>query len=465
MHQALHIFKKDVRYLRIEIAFLLALPAILVWAATRKTVGFSLIAASDILELLAGVAIAYVLTRLIHAESIPGENQFWLTRPYRWKSLLIAKLLFILAFINLPFLLVQATILIEQGFSLPAILPGLLWAQFLLLFAVALPLAALSAMTTGIVQYLAAILVIALIGIIVANQRSWGTPLALEWLRDTILLVTLLLAVPPVLYLQYRYRRTAVSCTLAIGIAVAGIIAYTVTPWPALFAAQSRLSKQPVDLQIGRPVATFSGSPLALKPFPLPLTGIPPGTDVQIESFSATLLASDGQSLSLSLEPHYDDPGQIWLTLDRRQYGAYFHAGQRLTLRATFYFTVFGNSRDKDILLTPRPTDVMDRLRCFSGFANQLVCIAPFRWPSLLVAQKTSSGALSTFTRLISYSPFPSGLSLNPVVGNGLVYYSGKPQPAERPVTINVKEPVAFIRRDVEFRDLPVVSRGTDFRR
>src|ERR1035438_216868 len=123
MQQTWHIFKKDVRYLRLEIAFLLALAFLFGWMDSR---GSLVRAVADDVEPLFALAAAYTIARLIHAESIPGENQFWITRPYRWQSLLAAKLLFVVAFVNLPVFLVQANILIVSGFPIAAIVPGLL---------------------------------------------------------------------------------------------------------------------------------------------------------------------------------------------------------------------------------------------------------------------------------------------------------------------------------------------------
>src|SRR6266566_779128 len=117
MRQALHIFKKDIRYLWLEIGLVLALAAIFSWREPEWA------------ELLLLVAGTYLIARLIQAEAIPGDRQFWVTRPYRWKSLIGAKLLFIFAFVNLPIALAQLRILIGGGFTLASSLPGLLWSQ------------------------------------------------------------------------------------------------------------------------------------------------------------------------------------------------------------------------------------------------------------------------------------------------------------------------------------------------
>ena len=141
MPQALHIFWKDVRYLWKEITLVLLL-------CTLFARGYS-----AWIEPLLIVAAGYLIARLIHAEAIPGDRQFWVTRPYRWKSLLMAKLLFIVAFINLPICAAQLSMLISAGFSVASNLGGLVGSQVLLLLFVSLPIAAL-ALTPGIMPFI-----------------------------------------------------------------------------------------------------------------------------------------------------------------------------------------------------------------------------------------------------------------------------------------------------------------------
>src|SRR5207244_1794787 len=117
------------------------------------------------IESLMIFAAAYLIGRLIHAEAIPGIRQFWITRPYRWRSLLMAKLLFIFAFVNIPVLLAQLVILLIAGFSLHAILPGLLWCQFLLFAGVALPVTAVASLTPGTVAFIFTAAILLAIGL------------------------------------------------------------------------------------------------------------------------------------------------------------------------------------------------------------------------------------------------------------------------------------------------------------
>src|SRR5580704_13329656 len=95
VRQALHIFRKDVRYLRREISLVLCLVAVFVWTETHSP-------DPSWVEMLLPVAFGYLIARLIHAEALPGDRQFWITRPYGWKNLLGAKLLFMFVFVNLP---------------------------------------------------------------------------------------------------------------------------------------------------------------------------------------------------------------------------------------------------------------------------------------------------------------------------------------------------------------------------
>src|SRR5580698_7849450 len=156
MQQAWHIFQKDVRYLYREIALLLAFAVL--YACLLQAGGRLRGDTSDALELLYFAVVLFTIARLIHAESIPGVNQFWITRPYRWHSLLAAKIIFVIAFIQLPALLAQTLILLVGGFPLPAILAGLLWTQVLIVLAVTVPCCALASMTTGMVPLVGTIL-------------------------------------------------------------------------------------------------------------------------------------------------------------------------------------------------------------------------------------------------------------------------------------------------------------------
>src|SRR5262249_18509836 len=92
---------------------------------------------------------AYVIARVVHAEPLPGDRQFWLTRPYNRLSLVGAKLMFIAALVCGPICLAHIAMLVGGGFSIGPNLAGLVWSQVLIFFAGALPVAALAAVVPG----------------------------------------------------------------------------------------------------------------------------------------------------------------------------------------------------------------------------------------------------------------------------------------------------------------------------
>ncbi len=125
MLQTLHIFRKDVRHLGLYIAAMLVLW--IVFAGASGSVRPILLdAVQTFIPLLLPVTIWFLIVHVIQDEPLPGDRQFWITRPYNRWSLLAAKILFVLAFVNLPLLVSDLCIIAMQGLpvfpSLPAVL-------------------------------------------------------------------------------------------------------------------------------------------------------------------------------------------------------------------------------------------------------------------------------------------------------------------------------------------------------
>ena len=136
MKQLIHIFKKDIRYLWSELLLYAAFLGLYVWTELHPDMAF--ITLPVLGKVMLPIGAAYLIARLIHAEAIPGHNQFWLTRPYRWRSLLGAKLAFILLCVNLPMFAARLILLLLQGFPLMPGLLNLAWSQFVMTVVVSL---------------------------------------------------------------------------------------------------------------------------------------------------------------------------------------------------------------------------------------------------------------------------------------------------------------------------------------
>jgi hypothetical protein len=236
-----HIFRKDVRYLRYE--------ATLVWLFAGIFAAMHLRAPrtlSDIVwipEVLLFVGVASIIGRLVLAEAIPGNRQFWITRPYRWKSLLGAKVLFLIAFVNLPIFLAQLSIVLIDAFPLGSVVAGLLWSQ-VLLFAFLLPLVAFATLSTAKPFQLILFGIAAAVWGLAVSGTAAGPLSGVGWVSQSIALLALFATAVSILFIQYKTRRNGLSRGLAVGGIVVSASLFVAMPWPVALAVQSHLSKQ-----------------------------------------------------------------------------------------------------------------------------------------------------------------------------------------------------------------------------
>jgi len=122
MIQSLHIFRKDVRHLWAD---LVVYAALLIAASVVIPMGWNGANASltplqifiRLLNFLIPIMWLIMISRLIHDESLVGDTQFWITRPYKWASLLGAKLLFIVVCVALPFAVAQWATILQAGLN------------------------------------------------------------------------------------------------------------------------------------------------------------------------------------------------------------------------------------------------------------------------------------------------------------------------------------------------------------
>jgi hypothetical protein len=99
-----------------------------------------------------------LIERIVHAETLIGDRQFWITRPIDWKSLLSAKLLFLLVFLYLPFAIAQCIELNRAGFPILPALPGLLFLLILVTGILVVPLLTLAVLTKNFTRSLLTLL-------------------------------------------------------------------------------------------------------------------------------------------------------------------------------------------------------------------------------------------------------------------------------------------------------------------
>jgi hypothetical protein len=245
MKQMLHIFAKDSRQFWPEILICLALVAAFIWIYPSSwLVGntLSAVAGGDfvralfeqylggILKLLIPVSWWLLIARVIHAEALVGDRQFWLTRPYEWKKLLGAKALFLLVFLYLPLLTAQFLLLFIAGFRPLSFIPGLLFNLLLVTGILVLPLMAIASVTAtfarvtvtllaGLAGFIAFIAISLLFSNTVSIPSSGHLSIALAFCFCGTVVV-----------LQYAARRVWVSRLLLIALPIVIILSGLAIP-------------------------------------------------------------------------------------------------------------------------------------------------------------------------------------------------------------------------------------------
>jgi hypothetical protein len=258
MNQILQILRKDMRRHWPETVASMLLLAAFVWREPGEWGLWERAPnASEYLLQFVGpllvISWGFLILRVIHEESLVGDRQFWVTRPYEWKKLLAAKVLFFVIFVNVPLFVAQVVLLKEGSFGIGSNLLNLMrmhladW-SFLL---IAIVLAAITrglgqAVLVGIGAAVAAIGAGALVSQIPASSMGPVAPIwdALEgWVYLAASLV--------VIWWQYARRSTLRSRALLMATAALAFLVQLITPYNKLIDEQYPAkdeSRQPVRI-------------------------------------------------------------------------------------------------------------------------------------------------------------------------------------------------------------------------
>ena len=470
MREALHIFLKDSRHLRYSIALVLAWTAFFVMAG-----GVSIDSAypMDVLGFLVSyisrnilpVSWAFLIVRAFHADAIPGDRQFWVTRPYSRASLFGAKALFVLAYITVPFAIAQMSVVVFRGFPLGPSIPGMLWSQVLVLAVIALPSAALASVTSKLTQFVAVALAAPVLGITyIEAAASWG-PFA--WVWASIAIGISVAVTGTVLFLQFGYRRTSASRAIALAGIAAIVVSIVLTPWEAAFALQSRVANESNRQLTAQLVAQTGGEPPGGRSGRLSFgfAGLSAETLIKCEATETTIQGPDG-----SWETGLQVRGAAAVSTIADGCTAVLsqtvvtQAGTRpVNVHAEIYITVFGPEQSTSVPIDRSPTIIPNAALCSGTTSRELIsvasrtvenswtyahCVSAFRDPRRLIQVSARAGSEVRAGRL-SYSPFPADLRIPPL--ESAAYFTVRPTEA---VTIEARDPIAHVRVAVDARDV-----------
>ena len=194
-----------------------------------------------------------LIERIVHAETLIGDKQFWITRPIDWKSLLSAKLLFLLVFLYLPFVIAQCIELNRAGFPILPALPSPLFLLILVTGILVVPLLTLAVLTKNFVRSL-----LTLLGLLLAvaalayaankfDSNSVSTPYS-----DRFSIPVLLVVAGFAIVIQYARRMTwlarAIFLPLPVVIALIAIFMPNASMVESAYPRPEHLAADPVHL-------------------------------------------------------------------------------------------------------------------------------------------------------------------------------------------------------------------------
>ncbi|HUP04182.1 MAG TPA: hypothetical protein VMU19_09340 [Bryobacteraceae bacterium] len=468
-HAALRIFRKDVRRLWPQCALACAAIA---WSAAYNPMGGDHYA--ELRHLLAPVLCWVLAISVIHEERLVGDNQYWLTRPYTWRTLLAAKALFLLAFINLPLLVFQCVGIAAAGFSPLAWISALFWRQVFISIFFVMPAVALAALTKSIGQVIlsagaSGLALLIVMGLLAELSGDWSIDWGdLEWIKQCGAALAAAGA-SAVIVFQYRRRRKALAAGMLAGVFALCMAVVFAPFWSAAPAIQRWFSREPalgeqVRLQVdesrigkhplNRLRGSFDQEGVRLE---IPLSAdVPPGTflggsrtSVRIEAPGRTprsMLqvsrdfhrASDGAWLTVYVPP--DVYQSIQFTPVR------FSATVELVL-----FRPLAVLSDYDVNPTTKAANVAGLARC--QFARIWPnCVSP----SDRVAITAESGEEPLIGSAPPLSPIPMEMGFQGLART----FAASNDPVAAPGPLSISRPVAYVERSLEARDV----RLADFR-
>lgn len=351
MNQVLHIFRKDVRrhWLEISVSLLLlfgfAWKMPMIWSQEPN---FEVPLSRWLFGLL-GISVCFswwfLIVRVIQGESLVGDRQFWLTRPYQRRWLMAAKALFIIAFVNVPVLIFDVALLARVGFLPWRYLPGLLQGQLLLTAFLIVPIATISVISESPVQFL--LILCALVAYI--SGLTWvveqiPSSSAGGDIPNAAALTVAAATCLALLVLQYFRRDTVVSrwtllgsiCVVAIGLSTApyGLLlehAYPNLPKGSLVSAGVKIERNSSAKPNDSPVA---GKTLNLY-VPIDTSGLVQGSLVVVDAARLTIDAPGGLAWNSG-----------WVSAGRTLWPAPSRITQAFDVSSKFYSSVAGSAVD-----------------------------------------------------------------------------------------------------------------------
>jgi hypothetical protein len=351
----------------------------------------------------------FLIVRVVQGESLVGDRQFWVTRPYDWKQLLAAKALFALAFINFPLLCMHVFLLAHAGFHPSRYIAGLLWLQVMWILMVFLWITALATVTKSIAQLLLALLLIVLD---VIGTTALSSAIHKSELSGSLNLwwgLVVIIAAVAIIFLQYSRRRTVLSRWIIVGVCAVltmiSVASSRPTPDRATIVRQypPSTSDLPVELGLMRTdthegqLSPIHNNEVSIE-LPLSVAGIPENSFLRLDGMIVTLTAANGfrwdSEWKANSQWFFSDQTTAQLSFQIRQ--SMFDQLSSGPVTAGFFlaFTLYQDKSRREFIVPSGEFRRPDIGVCTTEnqYSRGIHCMAPLRRPAfLLVTSKTAA--------------------------------------------------------------------------
>ncbi|GEM_PF-2893223 len=460
MRLALHIFRKDARCFWYESLLVLLLTGLWMLRPSDLHALSIVLIVRSFSAVLVPIAWILLILRVMQEDPFPGNDYDWRIRPIPRGSLLLAKGLFIAAFVLLPFAALCTALVVQAGFD-PLLYGGGFTSHLLcFLVTVVLPTAAVGTITGSVTAGgFSTILLVAPLSFV-----SVATMHGIHWFQVLLLLLSAVLWSAMVISIQFRgpsiwLARVAAYLALPLTVLLVALLPFDVGAAAHRLVAGSPPNLDAVRLELTSP-HTESGSlklyfivqdvPESLPSSIVRMDGrvrtvawssslrrhdTPTSRDNSLGIYTAELPARGSGRIPVDIE------GTAWIAIYRVVSESPVHV-----LSERFDSTLAGTCR---INPSVAPTAIIN-----------IGCMQPFRSASgvclRLRDKRRPDAELGLSCAAGEFTPLPATFGMPPAVTNWSLSGIDINRPDDFVIVAERREPVAFVKRSFHYRQVAV---------
>lgn len=408
MIEFLHIFKKDVRRHWPEILISLALLGLFtyrelhLWRYPLESVFISpllFVLSGQYIPFLLVLSWIFLILRVVQDETLVGDRQWWVTKPYVWWQLLLSKLFFVCVIIWVLLFHVQLFLLHHAGFSILTNFGRLFLMQFTLPLVLFVSAFALAALTRNLPQALLGIGILVVVLIIglwldsLSNHMTGDSPEFVDTAESLLIFGSVTLV--PVW--QFARRKTWASrITIAASIGLATVLSFipfgsrVEQSYPFLDTKDSpaQFAFPPIPESRGNPSNLPSFAPDTSLSIPVNVSGVAPGSVIVVYGMKIESTGDSHWTRGWVSQYHQlwseDQRTTLSYEVKRKEYEGV--KTKALNLHVELALSEF-QEVDARTLVVPAATfrdDTLGMCRLTSKAYEMFVCLKPFHSPSYI---------------------------------------------------------------------------------